>query len=105
MKVGIYARVSTHDQHTLGMQIEAMKKYDPDFDKRIPIDLPPKGTKAGVTRYEVWRLPPVEGEDGFVSVALVSDVDFKGGLMDQVDDSILKWSKQRKKEKERERRR
>lgn len=27
MKVGIYARVSTHDQHTLGMQIEAMKKY------------------------------------------------------------------------------
>lgn len=27
MKVGIYARVSTYDQHTLGMQIEAMKKY------------------------------------------------------------------------------
>lgn len=27
MKAGIYARVSTHDQHTLGMQIEAMKKY------------------------------------------------------------------------------
>lgn len=27
MKVGIYARVSTHDQHTLPMQIEAMKKY------------------------------------------------------------------------------
>lgn len=27
MKAGIYARVSTHDQHTLDMQIEAMKKY------------------------------------------------------------------------------
>ena len=27
MKAGIYARVSTHDQHTLNMQIEAMKKY------------------------------------------------------------------------------
>ena len=27
MKVGIYARVSTHDQHTLDMQIETMKKY------------------------------------------------------------------------------
>ena len=27
MKAGIYARVSTHDQHTLGMQIDAMKKY------------------------------------------------------------------------------
>ena len=27
MKAGIYARVSTHDQHTLDLQIEAMKKY------------------------------------------------------------------------------
>ncbi len=27
MKAGIYARVSTHDQHTLDMQIDAMKKY------------------------------------------------------------------------------
>jgi DNA invertase Pin-like site-specific DNA recombinase len=27
MKAGIYARVSTYDQHTLSMQIEAMKKY------------------------------------------------------------------------------
>lgn len=27
MKAGIYARVSTYDQQTLGMQIETMKKY------------------------------------------------------------------------------
>ena len=27
MKAGIYARVSTHDQHTLDMQIDAMRKY------------------------------------------------------------------------------
>ena len=27
MKVGIYARVSTYDQQTLGMQVEAIKKY------------------------------------------------------------------------------
>lgn len=27
LKVGIYARVSTHDQHTLNMQIDAIKKY------------------------------------------------------------------------------
>ena len=27
MKAGIYARVSTHDQHTLDMQIAAIKKY------------------------------------------------------------------------------
>jgi putative DNA-invertase from lambdoid prophage Rac len=27
MRVGLYARVSTHDQQTLGLQIEAMKSY------------------------------------------------------------------------------
>lgn len=27
MRVGLYARVSTHDQHTLPMQMEAMEKY------------------------------------------------------------------------------
>lgn len=27
MKAGIYARVSTHDQQTLAMQIESIKKY------------------------------------------------------------------------------
>jgi hypothetical protein len=27
MKVGIYARVSTHDQQTLPLQLEAMRKY------------------------------------------------------------------------------
>lgn len=27
MKIGIYARVSTHDQHTLPMQIAAMRQY------------------------------------------------------------------------------
>lgn len=27
LKVGIYARVSTHDQHTLNMQMDAVKKY------------------------------------------------------------------------------
>lgn len=27
MKVGIYARVSTNDQHTLPLQMQALKKY------------------------------------------------------------------------------
>jgi len=44
-----------------------------------------------VTRYEVWRLPPVAGEPGFVSVALVSDIDAEGDLMQQMDDHISKW--------------
>jgi putative DNA-invertase from lambdoid prophage Rac len=30
MRVGLYARVSTHDQQTLGLQIEAMKAYIKD---------------------------------------------------------------------------
>ncbi|WP_201269103.1 hypothetical protein [Sinorhizobium meliloti] len=44
-----------------------------------------------MTRYEVWRLPPVEDEPGFVSVALVSDIDAKGDLMQQMDDHISEW--------------
>ncbi len=27
MKAGLYARVSTHDQHTLTMQLEALRSY------------------------------------------------------------------------------
>jgi DNA invertase Pin-like site-specific DNA recombinase len=35
MRVGLYARVSTHDQQTLGLQIEAMKAYINPATKRI----------------------------------------------------------------------
>ncbi|SHF65816.1 hypothetical protein SAMN05444273_10923 [Litoreibacter ascidiaceicola] len=52
---------------------------------------PPAGTRNGVTRYEVWRLPAVEGEPGFVSVALVADIDAKGDLMQQMDEHISDW--------------
>lgn len=44
----------------------------------------PPGTRAGVTRYEVWRLPPVEGQPGFLSVALIDDSDGRGSLMEQI---------------------
>ncbi len=56
-----------------------------------PNPTPPAGTRQGVTRYEVWRLPAVEGEPGFVSVALVADIDAKGDLMQQMDDYIDEW--------------
>jgi hypothetical protein len=56
---------------------------------------PPTGTKWGVTRYEAWRLPAIAGEPGFVSVALVADMDAKGDLMDQVDKNIMRWSDER----------
>jgi len=39
MKVGIYARVSTHDQHTLNMQIEAMQKYAKARDWQIETEI------------------------------------------------------------------
>ncbi|MEZ5522678.1 MAG: hypothetical protein R3F08_14540 [Dokdonella sp.] len=56
-----------------------------------PNPTPPAGTKNGVTRYEVWRLPAAEDESGFVSVALVADLDGAGDLMEQVDESIDQW--------------
>lgn len=54
--------------------------------------MPPTGTKAGVTRYEVWRLPAVDDEPGFVSVALVADIDDAGDMMEMADRKIAEWS-------------
>lgn len=56
-----------------------------------PNPTPPAGTRNGVTRYEVWRLPAVEDQPGFVSVALVADMDATGDIMEQVDESIDEW--------------
>lgn len=44
-----------------------------------------------MTRYEVWRLPAVVDEPGFVSVALIADMDATGDIMEQVDELIDKW--------------
>lgn len=46
MKAGIYARVSTHDQHTLEMQIEAMKKYVKARDWHIESEITEIGSGA-----------------------------------------------------------
>jgi len=81
------------------------QRWTIDFDKlrqrdrklaasRGPDPTPPVGTRNGVTRYEAWRLPAAEDEPGFVSVALVADIDAKGDLMDQMDEHISKWSDQ-----------
>lgn len=61
--------------------LESLKKYP----------MPPSGTKNGVTRYEVWRLPAIENEPGFVSIALVADMDAKEDMMKEVDEIILSW--------------
>lgn len=50
MKAGIYARVSTHDQHTLNMQIEAMQKYAKARDWQIETEIAEIGSGAKDTR-------------------------------------------------------
>ena len=37
----------------------------------------------------------VTDDPGFVSVALVADMETKGDLMDQMDENISKWSEER----------
>jgi hypothetical protein len=55
---------------------------------------PPASTKSGVTRYEAWRLPPArEGSDGFVSVAIVTDMMGNGDVLGQIDEEIEEWRK------------
>lgn len=46
MKAGIYARVLTHDQHTLDMQIEAMKKYAKARNWQIETEIAEIGSGA-----------------------------------------------------------
>jgi len=46
MKAGIYARVSTHDQHTLVMQIEAMRKYAQAREWQVEIEFSEIGSGA-----------------------------------------------------------
>ena len=58
----------------------------------IRLPTPPASTKSGVTRYEVWRLPPAaEGEQGFVSVAIVADLIGNGNILHEIDDAIGHW--------------
>jgi len=71
---------------------ELERKYPEMAASWGPNPTPPPGTKQGVTRYEAWRLPSIEGEPGFVSVALVADADGKGGLMSDIDESIRTWA-------------
>jgi hypothetical protein len=59
---------------------------------RNGISTPPASTKAGVIRYEAWRLPPAkEGSKGFVSVALVADIAGYGDTFRRIDDEIDVW--------------
>lgn len=53
---------------------------------------PPASTRIGVTRYDAWRLPPAaDGEKGFVSVALVSDMTGTNGVTQRLDRDLEDW--------------
>ncbi|KXV35585.1 hypothetical protein AD940_02225 [Gluconobacter thailandicus] len=54
--------------------------------------LPPKQTRAGVTRYDIWRLPPHVTDPGFVSVSLVGDLCIRDSIFRQIDDSNCEWA-------------
>lgn len=78
------------------MDLEAMKRDAPELFARRSLDLtlpnPPASTKVGVTRYEAWRLPPArEGAEGFVSVAIVTDMTGHGDVLRQIDNEIEAW--------------
>jgi hypothetical protein len=84
----------TVTDHIWRIDFEELRRTNPDLAARWgPNPTPPKGTRAGVTRYEAWRLPPaLDSAGGFVSVALVADMDGEGDLIQQADDKIRRWS-------------
>lgn len=89
---GIVPAFGTVSDQRWTIDFAELRARDPKFAAAWgPNPTPPAGTRNGVTRYEVWRLPAVEDEPGFVSVALVADIDAKGDLMDQMDEHISEW--------------
>ena len=83
----------TVTDHRWTIDFAELRRRDPKLaDQWGPNPTPPPGTKQGVTRYEAWRLPPVAGEAGFVSVALVADMDARGDKFDQIDEWASKWA-------------
>lgn len=90
---GIVPKFGTVSDHRWNIDFDELQKTNPELAASWgPNPTPPPGTKSGVTRYEAWRLPAVADEPGFVSVALIADVDAKGDLMDEVDERIKKWA-------------
>ncbi len=92
----IVPKFGTVSDHRWTIDFNELQRTNPEIAKSWGSNpMPPPGTKSGVTRYEAWRLPPVEGEPGFVSVALLADVDATGDHMDEIDQSIKAWASHR----------
>jgi hypothetical protein len=58
--------------------------------------MPPKVTKVGINRYEVWRLPPAtENERGFVALTIVSNETLTRDTFRAIDDDIERWRRKK----------
>ncbi|ESQ87347.1 hypothetical protein ABAC460_20195 [Asticcacaulis sp. AC460] len=102
---GIVPAFGTVTDHRWTIDFEELNRRDPEMAARWgPNPTPPRGTKSGVTRYEAWRLPPVPGKAGFVSVALVADMDVQGDTMQRLDERIKRWAIERARKEEDRRR-
>src|SRR5262249_44856315 len=90
----VVPKFGTVSDHRWTIDFDELKRSDPKLAASWEANpLPPKSTRDGVTRYDAWRLPPAPpGTTGFVSVALVADMDFRGNTFDQIDDQVKRWS-------------
>lgn len=71
---------------------EELRATHPEWAKTSAREMPPEGTRAGVYAYQAWRVPAVEGQPGFVSVALVAAEDYhRIDPFELVDSRIEDW--------------
>jgi hypothetical protein len=93
----------TVTDHKWMIDFEDLSRRDPALAARWQADgMPPKGTRAGVLRYEAWRLPPVEGKaQGFVSVAIVASDGIIDDRFHKIDGDIERWGEKVKTDAER----
>jgi len=80
----------TFDESTIG-QVAPALLANPRYSRwKANRSMPPASSRAGITRYEVWRLPPAEeGGVGLVSLAVVADMT---GLVDTFRQILIEFS-------------
>jgi hypothetical protein len=90
----VVPKFGTVTNHRWTNDLVQLRLADPDLAaNRAAAPNPPKATRDGVARYEVWRLPAApRGETGFVSVALVADTHIRGDFFQQIDEQIGRWA-------------
>lgn len=93
----IVARLQPPIEFALGVNPEHFR----DGNGMLPawleqsIQAVPKNVRVGLTRYEAWRVPRIEGdgEPGFVSVGLAPDPAGSRSAMSRSDIAVDEWSR------------